>query len=79
MEDFKNIFVLGIGLIGGSMARDLKRVLPESTLYGIDSSENHLSEAVGLGVIRSGKFIFTSRFRCNFRAYSCYRCGIYKR
>ncbi|WP_405325331.1 prephenate dehydrogenase [Leeuwenhoekiella sp. LLG6367-2.1] len=51
MEDFKNIFVLGIGLIGGSMARDFKRVLPESTLYGIDSSENHLSEAVGLGVI----------------------------
>ncbi|MFI8378580.1 prephenate dehydrogenase [Leeuwenhoekiella sp. NPDC079379] len=51
MEEFKNIFILGIGLIGGSIARDLKRVLPESTIYGIDSSDNHLAEAVGLGVI----------------------------
>ena len=51
MEDFKNIFVLGVGLIGGSLARDLKRVLPASTVYGIDSSDNNLAEAVGLGVI----------------------------
>ena len=51
MEDFKNIFVLGIGLIGGSLSRDLKRVLPESTIYGVDSNVDHLDEAVGLGVI----------------------------
>jgi len=51
LEDFKNIFVLGIGLIGGSLARDLKRVLPESTIYGVDNNDDHLDEAVGLGVI----------------------------
>ena len=51
MEDFKNIFIIGVGLIGGSLARDLKKQLPESTIYGVDSSKNHLEEAVGLGVI----------------------------
>ena len=51
MEEFKNIFVLGIGLIGGSMARDLKRILPQATFYGIDANDDHLDEAVGLGVI----------------------------
>ncbi|MAW96468.1 MULTISPECIES: prephenate dehydrogenase [unclassified Leeuwenhoekiella] len=51
MEEFKNIFVLGIGLIGGSMARDLRRILPQATFYGIDANDDHLDEAVGLGVI----------------------------
>ena len=51
MEDFKNIFIIGVGLIGGSMARDIKKLLPESRIFGIDSSKNHLEEAVGLGVI----------------------------
>ncbi|MGB3775545.1 MAG: prephenate dehydrogenase [Leeuwenhoekiella sp.] len=47
----KNIIIIGVGLIGGSLARDLKRVLPHSEIFGIDSSKNHLEEAVGLGVI----------------------------
>ena len=51
MEDFKNIFILGIGLIGGSLSRDLKRILPGSTVYGVDSNADHLDEAIGLGVI----------------------------
>tara|TARA_B100001167_G_scaffold190909_1_gene159043 strand:+ start:405 stop:1265 length:861 start_codon:yes stop_codon:yes gene_type:complete len=51
VEEFKNIFVLGIGLIGGSMARDLRRILPQATFYGIDANDDHLDEAVGLGVI----------------------------
>lgn len=51
MEEFKNIFIIGVGLIGGSLARDFKRLLPEAELFGIDSSKNHLEEAVGLGVI----------------------------
>jgi prephenate dehydrogenase len=42
---------MGVGLIGGSLARDFKRLLPDAEIYGIDSSKNHLEEAVGLGVI----------------------------
>ena len=37
--------------MGGSLARDLKRVLPESTIYGVDNNDDHLDEAIGLGVI----------------------------
>ncbi|WP_442844517.1 prephenate dehydrogenase [Leeuwenhoekiella sp. H156] len=51
MNEFKNIHILGIGLIGGSLSRDLKRILPDSVLYGVDSNEDHLDEAIGLGVI----------------------------
>lgn len=51
MEDFKNIFIIGVGLIGGSMARDIKNRLPESMIYGIDSNKDHLEEAVGLNVV----------------------------
>lgn len=51
MEEFKNIFIVGIGLIGGSMARDIRKVLPESQIFGIDSSKDNLEEAVGLGLI----------------------------
>jgi prephenate dehydrogenase len=45
------IYIVGIGLIGGSMALDIKTIYPESTVYGIDTDENHLQEAVALGVI----------------------------
>ncbi len=53
LEDFKNIFIIGVGLIGGSLARDIKKRLPESKIFGIDSDKNHLEEAVGLGVIQA--------------------------
>jgi len=45
------VFVIGIGLIGGSMVLDIKTLHPEATIYGIDSNESHLAEAIVLGVI----------------------------
>lgn len=45
------IYIIGIGLIGGSMALDCKQVYPDATIYGIDSNENHLKEAMDLKVI----------------------------
>tara|TARA_R100001369_G_scaffold72282_1_gene100290 strand:- start:269 stop:1120 length:852 start_codon:yes stop_codon:yes gene_type:complete len=47
----KNIFVIGVGLIGGSFALDIKRLHPNSTILGIDKNETHLDEAKRLGVI----------------------------
>ncbi len=47
----KNIYIIGIGLIGGSFARDLRRHLPEATIYGIDTNEQHIIEAQSLGLI----------------------------
>ncbi|MGO4905592.1 prephenate dehydrogenase [Flavobacterium sp. W20_MBD1_R3] len=45
------IYVIGIGLIGGSMVLDIKALYPEATIYGIDSNESHLAEAIALGVV----------------------------
>jgi prephenate dehydrogenase len=45
------IYIIGIGLIGGSMALDIRGLYPEATVYGVDSNENHLQEALALGVI----------------------------
>lgn len=47
----KNIFIIGVGLIGGSFALDIKRLHPSSTIFGIDKNEAHLDEAQRLGVI----------------------------
>jgi prephenate dehydrogenase len=51
------IYIIGIGLIGGSMALDIKTLHPEATVYGIDSNENHLQEALVLGVVDAGASI----------------------
>ena len=45
------VYVIGIGLIGGSMALDIKALQPNSTIFGIDANEKHLKEAIDLGVI----------------------------
>jgi prephenate dehydrogenase len=45
------VYVIGIGLIGGSMVLDIKTKYPETTIYGIDTNESHLEEALSLGVI----------------------------
>jgi len=46
-----NVFVVGVGLIGGSMVLDIKSYYPEAIIYGIDTNEAHLEEALKLGVI----------------------------
>ncbi|CAH0334683.1 Cyclohexadienyl dehydrogenase [Flavobacterium sp. CECT 9288] len=45
------VFVIGIGLIGGSMVLDIKDLYPNATIYGIDTNEKHLDQAIELGVI----------------------------
>ena len=46
-----NIYIIGVGLIGGSLALDIKKKRPEATIYGIDNNAQHLSEALELQVI----------------------------
>ena len=48
------VFVIGIGLIGGSIALDIKSLHPDASIFGIDSNENHLQEAINLGVVEAG-------------------------
>ncbi|AWH74394.1 prephenate dehydrogenase [Dokdonia sp. Dokd-P16] len=47
----KDIYIIGLGLIGGSFARDLREQEPAATIYGIDASESHVTEALSLGFI----------------------------
>mgnify|MGYP005989306461 FL=1 len=52
-----NVFVIGVGLIGGSMALDIKSNYPEATIFGIDKNSKHLNEALELRVIdKKAKF-----------------------
>ncbi|MDV7140618.1 prephenate dehydrogenase [Maribacter sp. TH_r10] len=46
-----NVFVVGVGLIGGSMAKDIKRLHPEAKIYGVDTNVIHLEEAMALDLI----------------------------
>jgi len=46
-----NIFIIGTGLIGGSFALDIKALHPNCKVFGIDTTEAHLDEALQLGVI----------------------------
>ncbi|MFD2564256.1 prephenate dehydrogenase [Aquimarina rubra] len=45
------VFVIGIGLIGGSFAIDIKAAFNEAVIYGVDKSEEHLDKAISLGLI----------------------------
>ena len=47
----KKIYVIGIGLIGGSFAIDMRKLFPKSTIIGIDKSEIHLQKALELKLI----------------------------
>lgn len=47
----KHIYIIGVGLIGGSLALDIKSNNPESTIFGIDSNKKHLEEAIALQII----------------------------
>ena len=45
------IYVIGIGLIGGSMVLDLKETLQDVEIIGIDSNKVHLDQALQIGII----------------------------
>ena len=45
------VYVIGLGLIGGSLALDIKREFPEADIFGIDANEQHVEEATTLGII----------------------------
>ena len=47
----KNIFCIGIGLIGGSFAIDIKKQHPESVIYGISRKDTTLEKALELNLI----------------------------
>jgi prephenate dehydrogenase len=51
--NFKNILVVGVGLIGGSIIRALKEKSFSGGVYGIDSDKRAVSSAYDLGFIQN--------------------------
>ena len=45
------ITIIGLGLIGGSLARDLRRTGFATGLVGVESDERHAGEALKLGLV----------------------------
>ena len=45
------VYIIGLGLIGGSFALDIQKMDAAAEIYGVDSNENHLEEALKLGLI----------------------------
>ncbi|CAM1340218.1 prephenate dehydrogenase [Tenacibaculum amylolyticum] len=46
-----NVFIIGVGLIGGSLALDIQKEFTSATVYGIDQNTDHLQKALDLGII----------------------------
>lgn len=46
-----NVYIIGVGLIGGSMALDIKSNYDNVTVFGIDTNENFLEEALNLNIV----------------------------
>ncbi|MBO6607930.1 prephenate dehydrogenase [Psychroserpens sp.] len=45
------VYIIGVGLIGGSLGLDIKSLNSAIQIYGIDASETHLDQALELGII----------------------------
>ena len=45
------IYIIGTGLIGGSMALDIQSIYKDASVYGIDSNDSHLQTALDSGII----------------------------
>ncbi|MCR9227014.1 MAG: prephenate dehydrogenase [Flavobacteriaceae bacterium] len=51
------VVIIGVGLIGGSFAKDVKKLYPEAEIIGVDKSDAHLNEALQLQIIdRKGDY-----------------------
>ncbi len=47
----KSVHIIGVGLIGGSFALDIKQNYSDVRIYGIDANDSHLNEALQLNLI----------------------------
>lgn len=46
-----NIYIIGLGLIGGSFALDIQQGFKNATIHGIDANQDHLNIAFEKGII----------------------------
>ena len=46
-----NVTVIGVGLMGGCIAMDLRKAGYASKIIGVDSNEDHLEQAIKIGIV----------------------------
>jgi prephenate dehydrogenase len=46
------VYIIGVGLIGGSMALDIQSQFANTAVFGVDANERHLDDALQLGIIQ---------------------------
>ena len=47
----KRVVIIGVGLIGGSFAKGMKRLYPKAVLSGLDANKDHLEKAIQIGLV----------------------------
>jgi len=47
----KKIYIIGVGLIGGSLAKDLRKHYPKARIFGIDTMSTHIIDAIAIRLI----------------------------
>jgi prephenate dehydrogenase len=68
------VVIFGVGLIGGSFARSLKKAGAVGSIVGMDRSPAFLARALELGIIDViGRGYPARRLRCAARTWSCWR------
>ena len=49
--NFKSVVIIGLGLIGSSLARAIKEKEVSKTIYGIDTNEENIKKCLNLKII----------------------------
>ena len=47
----KKTYIIGVGLIGGSFALEIRNIFPDSSIIGIDKSDHNINQAIELNII----------------------------
>ena len=47
----EKIYIIGVGLIGGSLAKDLRGQYPKARFFGVDTTPDHITDAIAIGLI----------------------------
>jgi len=55
LKEFENILIVGLGLIGGSIAKKIKEIAYSANVYGFEKNQEILKEANKKGLITNGK------------------------
>ncbi len=57
IKEFENVLIVGLGLIGGSIAKKIKDIDYSANVYGFEKNQEILKEAKKKGLITNGKVV----------------------